>query len=422
MFIQTSWNIFQKIGFRFCVIYTLLFALPFPLIAFTFLDGFTDKIDDILWSKIVPYIGETVFNVTIDSSAAFSGSGDTTYDYVQVFCYFLVALLGTLIWSILDRKRPHYWKLLRILVVYITYYLIFFMLVYGFMKVYKLQFPDPRLTRLIQPYGDSSPMGIAWTFMGASKFYTFFAGLSEVLGGLLLISRRTRTFGAFVCVGVMLNVFVMNMSYDIPVKLFSFHLLLFSLFIFLQDWKRVFAVFFTTATTIPRSFPHYFKKRKLNIGLLVIKICFISFLLYSNFSRAIGLENTRGSSAPKPAMYGIYDLKQIVKNNDTIPLIITDKTLWKRIVIQRERHLSIFTMEDEQLRFSSQLDTVYKTLSIDRNEDSYKFKYVLKDSILSLKGTHNGDSIFMEAKQFDLKKFRLINRGFHWINESPYNR
>ena len=34
-------------------------------------------------------------------------------------------------------------------------------------------------------------MGILWTFMGQSKGYTIFAGLGELVGGLLLLSRYT---------------------------------------------------------------------------------------------------------------------------------------------------------------------------------------------------------------------------------------
>ena len=215
------------------------------------------------------------------------------------------------------------------------------------------------------------------------------------------------------------------MSYDIPVKLFSFHLLLFGFFVFMQDWKRIFAVFFTTATTIPRSFPYYFKKRELNIGLLAVKLCLISLFLYTNFARAIKMNNVRGPNAPKPALYGIYDITHFEKNQDTIPLLITDDNLWKRFIVQRKNYISAYQMDSKRVRFKLELDTLKKTLSMKKRRDTtdtYNFKYTLKDSILTLKGMHGKDTILIKAKQFDLKKFRLINRGFHWINERPYNR
>ena|GEM_PF-5392919 len=35
--------------------------------------------------------------------------------------------------------------------------------------------PSPTLDRLVQPFGDASPMGLVWTFMGASTAYPIFA-------------------------------------------------------------------------------------------------------------------------------------------------------------------------------------------------------------------------------------------------------
>jgi hypothetical protein len=48
------------------------------------------------------------------------------------------------------------------------------------------QFPAPTQDRLMQSYGDSSPMGLLWTFMGASEPYTMFVGFAEMISGILL--------------------------------------------------------------------------------------------------------------------------------------------------------------------------------------------------------------------------------------------
>jgi hypothetical protein len=425
MQVNTSWNIFQKIGFRFFFIYCLLFILPFPLDTFSSLSDITTFYDDITWKTIIPVVSENIFNIPFDTLAMPRGSGDTTYNYIQLFCFVCITLLIIIPWSILDRKRENYKRLLQFFLLLLVYYVMYSMFVYGFIKVYKLQFPDPYLSRLIQPYGESSPMGIAWTFMGASKGYTFFSGLAEIIGGLLLIFRRTRILGGLVCFGVILNIFMMNMCYDIPVKIYSFHLLVFSVFIFMQDWKRLFSVFFTTSSTTGRSFPNYFEKPAFNIGALVIKVCLICFFLYTNISRAIEMNKTRGPSVKKTALYGIYNVTNIVKNQDTIPLVITDESLWKRVVIQRANYVSAFDMQDKRTRFKLELDTLKNTMTFQKRNDStdiYNFTYILKDSILTLEGTYLNDTLRIEAKQYDLKKFLLINRDFHWINEYPYNR
>jgi hypothetical protein len=115
-----------------------------------------------------------------------SGSGDTTADYVRQLCLAALAIVVTLVWTIAGRwqkeyRRAHHW--LRI---YVRYALAYILLVYGWSRSSKHSSHFPFLTRLIEPYGDSSPMGLRWTFMGYSKPYTFFAGAAEALAGMLL--------------------------------------------------------------------------------------------------------------------------------------------------------------------------------------------------------------------------------------------
>jgi hypothetical protein len=52
------------------------------------------------------------------------------------------------------------------------------MIGYGSYKVIQSQFPAPTLLRLLEPYGQSSPMALLWTLMGASKSYNLFTGLN----------------------------------------------------------------------------------------------------------------------------------------------------------------------------------------------------------------------------------------------------
>ncbi|AXG69651.1 hypothetical protein KORDIASMS9_01877 [Kordia sp. SMS9] len=421
-----TWNIFQKIGFRFFFLHVLLYAFPFPLDAFTYLEeNVTKFLTDTLWGNLVPFMGDLFFSVELPSESPITGSGDMTYNYVQLFSCVFLAVIGAIIWTFIDRKRKNYTKLLRILVIYMAYYVLFSMLSYGFYKIIPLQFPAPHLGRLIQPYGHSSPMGIAWTFMGASKAYTIFSGVAEVTAGLLLIFRRTRTLGGLVAFGVMLNVFMMNMCYDIPVKTYSFHLLFFGLFIFLQDWKRIFAVFFTKAATTPRSFPKYFTKPEYNGASIVLKLIILGHFFYGIIGQVVEANAAYGPNTPKPPLYGIYEIEHFQKNKDTIPMLVTNDTLWRRIVFQRQNTFNAYRMDHNALWLSMELDTVAKTMRVKNYRDStdiYNFKYTLKDNILTLSGTRKKDTLFIKATQYDLKKFKLINRGFNWINEYPNNR
>ena len=124
---------------------------------------------------------------------------------------------------------------------YLRYVLAAAMLGYGLAKVSWdfNQFATIGDFQLEKKWGDSSPMNVVWSFMGASRAYTVFAGLGEVVGAILLLFRRTTILGAMVVVGVMTNVVMLNYCYDIPVKLYSSHLLMMAVYLLLPEAGRL---------------------------------------------------------------------------------------------------------------------------------------------------------------------------------------
>ena len=102
----TQWNIFQKIGFRFIFVYFGLHIFPFIIAYIPYSNYVTTFYTDARKSLIV-WVGEHILNVgkiTIFPA----GSGDTTYNYVEIFTFFMIAVIACIIWSILDRKRANY--------------------------------------------------------------------------------------------------------------------------------------------------------------------------------------------------------------------------------------------------------------------------------------------------------------------------
>src|SRR5258706_790692 len=169
-----------------------------------------------LWNALVPWVGMHVLHV--DAPLRVTGSGDSMFSWVQVLCMLAVSLIAALVWTLLDRKQTQYDRLYGPLKVYVEVGLGLILIEYGGLKVVPSQFPRPPLSRLLQPFGDASPMGLLWTFMGASVAYTVFAGLAELAGGVLLLFRRTASLGALVAIPVLTNVVVLNFCYDVPVK------------------------------------------------------------------------------------------------------------------------------------------------------------------------------------------------------------
>jgi UPF0716 family protein affecting phage T7 exclusion len=76
----------------------------------------------------------------------------------------------------------------------------------------------PSFRSQLQPFSAFSPAGILWNSVGASPAYEIFAGVAELAAGLLLMFPQTVTLGALACLADMTQVWMLNMTYDVPVK------------------------------------------------------------------------------------------------------------------------------------------------------------------------------------------------------------
>lgn len=425
---QQAWSFAQKLGFRFLFVY---YALYFPsYLASTFpLGSFVSVFYDRLAKYLTVTLGKGLFGITETIKTAPTGSGDTLMHWTNLALVLLTCILVTVVWSALDRQRPHYRKLRQWLLLLLSYYVAFYMLSYGLSKVFYLQFSALRLTQLFETYGYSSPMRMLWTFMGSSKAYTMFGGWSEVIPGLLLLFRRTRVLGALATFAVMFNVFVMNMSFDIPVKLFSLHLTLAGLFIALVDYKRLLNLFILNQNTLPQTIhqPMFSTRRKQRI-LVIVQVIWVLYYVGLNISGNIYSLSRYGMSRPKPALYGIYNAEKFIKNGIEQPPLTTDTVRWQRLLVDYPKRVAVMHMNDALKYYRAKHDSTKQTITLSTRKDTVN-KYVMKyertgkdKKDLKLSGIFKKDTLEIHFKNYPLKNFLILNRGFNWRNDYPYQR
>ncbi len=419
-----TWSFSQKLIFRLMFLYFAIYIFFTPNNDLPVINKVYESINDLL-HRFIPWFAKTFLGYKKDITVFTNGSGDTTYDYMLWFFVIVVAIAGTMLWTLLDRRRKSYDTLYYWIRVLVRYYLFYTMISYGLFKVIKLQFPFPYLSRLVQPYGESSPMGLVWTYMGYSDIYNYFTGFAELLAGVLLLFRRTTTLGALVCFAVMTNVFMMNMGYDIPVKLLSFNTILMSLFLLWKDLRRLVYFFIVNKQAAAANINLPYSGKKWRYFFTTLKILFIVFIVWINLDLAITSQKEYGEKAPKAPLYGIYYTETIVKNNDTLKPLATDSTAWKRLIVQREGYAIIKMMNDSTRGYNFRVDTTAKAItmfSIQDTANKTKMNYVFENGYLSFNGRKGEDSVQIRMKRFDENNFRLVNRGFHWVNEFPFNR
>ncbi|RZL50580.1 MAG: hypothetical protein EOP00_03695 [Pedobacter sp.] len=420
-----------SIGKRFFTLLSIYFA--FLILDFTSSDELYPHFIYVImtpytefWHWIVPWFGEHILRLDYPITVRPNGSGDTTYNYVLQLLWIIFSVLITTIWTFLDRKRPSYLQFQYWSRIVVRYFLAYMLFVYGFVKVIKLQFPFPDLIRLTEPYGDSTPMGLAWTFVGYSSGYNLFTGGAEVLAGILLFFKRTTLFGSLVAMTVMANVVAMNFAYDIPVKIFSLNLLIMAGWIAWYDKDRLINFFFLNQISLPSAIKYTYPTKWKKIIQLSLKSIAILFAIYSTLYSNLIMAEKYGDAAPKPPLYGIYDVKTYSIKGREIPPLTTDSLRWKRMIIGYPGYARITKMNDSTFWMKLTVDTLSKKLNFTSNEDpedKFTLKYLIKEKDqLLINGIMNKDSVTIAMKKFDHTKFNLVKTGFHWINEYPNNK
>src|ERR1700678_1244778 len=138
----SRWNLGLRMAFRFCFTYFLLFTVSSQILGGLFIvPGVRIAPLGVLWPlrQITFWTARHVFDVTRQLVYERNGSSDKTFDWVQVFCLVVFAVVVMAIWSVLDRKRRNYAAMHKWFRLFIRFALATEMFVYGFNKVIPVQ-------------------------------------------------------------------------------------------------------------------------------------------------------------------------------------------------------------------------------------------------------------------------------------------
>ena len=421
---DSDWHFIKKVLFRFLFVYLLMFMPAFFYVMP--LGAHIMEYDRLFWNLFVPWLGKHVLDMGSDIPVWPVIKDDTVYNYVLVFCMLILSAVLTLLWTVIDRTRRNYDTLCYWFTVSVRYYLACAMLKYGFAKVFKVQFPFPSLTKLTEPFGDSSPMGLLWNVMGYSAEYTIFTGLGEVVAGLLLFFQHTVILGALTTFSIMSNVVVMNFSYDVSVKLISSHLLLMAIFLLVRDTRRIINFFILNRSVEAAGLTDHRSNVLAGRGRFALKGLFIGVALFTYIQASAKNRIEHGDDSPRPPLYGIYDVDVFVQNGDTLSPLLAEESRWRKMIVDKPGQVTIKRMNDQSDHYAFQPDLSNRTITMFSFADSTRisrFEYEQPaPNAMVFKGILQGDSVYIGMKRYDLNNFLLLNRGFHWINPVPFAR
>lgn len=430
-----AWSLSRRIGFRFVALYFVLLYFPAPLTNVMPVVG--EIIDDFLtnsiWLRIDRIVAKYMLRLPGELNHEITGSGDTLFDYVHMFTIFCLAAIITGIWSYVQRNRKEHVEIESAFHIWLRYTLATVMMIYGAMKVVKLQFPTPNAIQLIKTYGDSSPMNLLWTFMGFSTPYTFFAGFMEFVPALLLFFRRTALLGALMLAAVLTNVVLLNFCYDVPVKLFSSQLLVMAILIVVPDTKRLVQFFLQNKPSEPvpprKPFARRWKERTRIVAKSVFIALAVGMQVYGTWTGA----HEYGPLAQQLPLHGAYEVDSFVRDGQEIPALLTEGRRMRYFILRgsAETPFAAFVMMNRDRKFfMAKVDTEKKTLWFngpkkEAEEKAPEFTWQYSEpqtDIVDLEGTFEGSAIRVTMHKVKTDEFLLMNRGFHWVSEVPFNR
>jgi hypothetical protein len=422
---RAPWHPGLRVAFRFCFIYFGLFCLWFAQITFVFTGVVGRWLPDeaIMWQMVAlepvtSWVGRHVLRVDALLQRD-SGSGDQAAIWVGVFCVLVVAAIATVVWSVVDRRRTEYARLSAWFLVFIRLCLGGQMLWYGVAKVIPTQMPTPPLAALLKPFGDLSPASLLWLQVGSSHPYEIMLGTVEVLGGLLLFLPRTATLGALVSLLSMGQVFMLNMSFDVPVKILSFHLLLMSLMLLAPQIRRLANVLVLERPSEPASQPRLFASPRANRIAALVQVLLGIWVLIGCVQVGWQAWHEYGGGRAKPELYGIWTVTGFTVDGKPLPPLTTDETRWQRLVFDEPEMVTYQRMDGELVPSPAEVDA--GTITLTELDAAFTYDRSASDH-LRLAGRLDGRPVTMSLQRVDPNSFTLRSRGFNWVQDYPYFR
>ncbi|WP_299896676.1 hypothetical protein [uncultured Aquimarina sp.] len=418
--ISENYSFAKRAIWRFVFLYFLLYIFPY---GFEYIYGLnTENIS--FWKEITIWFGETFIGWKFNRERLLNGF-DSEYDYSRFLLIAILSLILTFCWLLIDSKlKKSYTSKIKVLThTILRYHVGFTLILYGLSKVFLQQFGTINISNLETKIGDLSGMRYLWHFMSYSDFYTISSGLIEVIGGILLFFRRTTLIGTFILFIAMANVVLLDIGYDVRVKMFAIHLFLMTIVLMSDHIKGMFQFFISSKPTVPKKYEPLFNaiisKR---IGYIIKTLIMGYFVIttYYEFSERIDRSND-----PYPELASMHVINTFVKNGDTLlPNDHLNNHRWKKMLVnghwRRPEMVSITLENEESISFTFKADTIKKQLFLTPLGDSTQLEYTfdykkINQNQYEFLGIYKGDTIRLETKAKFLKDYKLTKHGIRWL-------
>jgi hypothetical protein len=376
-----AWTRTEKTLFRFVFIYFVIQAVPLDW-------QFYRDLLSIDWGA---FYYRDLFNLA-RYAPHFFGPAESFVNWAAVA---VIAAIGTLIWTYRDQDRRDYTALYYWLRVILRYRLAVAVFAYGFVKLFPLLAPLPSISNLNTPYGDFTAWKLFSLSLGIVPSYESFLGLVEILGGVLLLNRKTTAIGTLIIIPFLGNVFVSNLAYEGGEYVYSLLLITFALVLFAFDAIRLFRVVSLAQPTLPNRLKPVFAEAWQRYGRLALKGSFIFFAVFLYGYKTYAAYKSGPYQFPQtpglPGAAGLYTVHTFKLAGETLPHSKTDSVRWQDVVFETWNTISIKSNRPVILDRTNieqiQVDDANRTYELAGSAGRHYYSYQIDSTrqVLSLK-------------------------------------
>jgi hypothetical protein len=420
------------VALRFGVVYLTLFCLATQISGSLIPNPwFTYRGLGRLWPmrEVTHWVARTFFGVDVPLDDL--SSGETLFFWIQWSWLIVASVVITAIWSLLDRAAFARSELRRArpgaawLHLAVRLALAASMIEYGMTKVIPTQFPAPPLTALVTPVGEMTLSALLWTTIGSAPAYQIATGGIEVLAGVLLLLPWAVPLGALLALVSLLQVLLLNLMFDIGVKLVTAHLIGLAV-ILLAPFARELAIVLTGRASVESGFSRIKAAAAPAIRLkpdstaILFPIAIGVYLLATQAWINWSFWQVGGGGRPQSALYGIWNVERLSVDGQARPAELNDyDRRWRRVIFDAPGVAVFQRTDDSFARYGVSIDEGTGTLSLTKGASrTWASRFTFdrtSDGGLSLDGEMDGHRIRADLQRIDPAAFPLLNSGFRWV-------
>jgi hypothetical protein len=227
--------------------------------------------------------------------------------------------------------------------------------------------------------------------------------------------------GALIGIADMIQVFVLNMTYDFGLKQISLHYLLMFAFLLAPDARRLTHVLILNRPAGPSSQPDLFSTPRRNriarlaqVGFGIYLIAMFSWVATRSYYAA------GGPGEPRSPLYGIWNIEEMSVDADSRPPVVNDyDRRWRRVIFDTPAVVVFQRTDDSFAHYEARVDTNTRAIALTKRNGgpwraSFTYDRPAADRLV-LEGTMDGYSLRLRLRLVDLDTFRLLNSRFRWV-------